>query len=142
MPDKLVYQKPIDVKLEMQKRVWLKNYGTYNSFPDPITELTNVDFAIIAGRETPLFIEWREIKISDSVYIPSYIYWYNHNGIIIAFFGENDVDHPVKYYLIGCDHNLKELTSDECKSLKIHHSGDGYHVMKCEKCGYIEEMYD
>lgn len=144
MPEKLIYVKPIEMREEFTKKVWLKEYGNYNSIPDPVEPIDDQKFADIAGRGTPDYIEYRVIKDKQSSifdppnFTPAYIYWYADNGLMIIF---ND-DVPMKFFLIGCYHELEELTEEQCANEKIKHSGPGLHIFKCSKCGYIDEVYD
>jgi hypothetical protein len=139
MPEKLIYVKPIELRDEISKKVWVKEFGNYNTSPLPVEQISNKKFADIASRGTPDYMEYRVIK-SDGVYIPAYIYWYDDNGLMILFPREGDIS--MTYWLVGCYHELVELSIQECEVQGIKHSGAGCHIFKCSKCGYIDIVYD
>jgi hypothetical protein len=142
MPEKLVYITPSELSNEIHHKGWLQEYGSYNQIPQPYLKIDDMKFAEIARRGTPDYIDFRMIKVLENEkprYLPCYIYWYDDNGLMILF----DYDAPtMEFYLIGCFHEMKEITKETCDSLNIPHLGSLYHVFICEKCGYMDTMSD
>lgn len=81
-----------------------------------------------------------------------YVHWFHDFGIGVRYpekwhsgddgYGGSIIyDEPTTYYKIGCDHQMAELTREECGNRGIIHHGNCWHVTECTLCGWLNS-YD
>ena len=121
--------------------------GNYNNLPTPNKEVTVDEFISTHAYYSPNNIEFRQIRFGERIQ-NTHIYWFHDKAFAIAWpnrwtLKENKMIYtePVRYYRIGCDHEFKELTRDECRARNIPHEGRCWHVVECPKCGQMD-AYD
>lgn len=93
----------------------------------------------------PEKMEYRQIHLEKSPDNPNgkvlqvYMLWF-HDATGIAIHSDY-CNGKVEYFAFGCDHKFHELSESEIRISGVNCIGQCYHVVKCEKCGFID-MYD
>jgi len=129
MPEKLVYVKPIEIKEAVMKLGWLKDFGSFNRIPQPFMKINDMEFAEVAKRGIPEYMEYRMVAVTEGDmddYIPALIYWYNDMGLMIVF----DESNLMEFYQLGCQHDYDEKIDDK-----------GRTDLTCKLCGFVDVIY-
>lgn len=127
-------------------------HGHFNEMPKPWREATYHEYARQRGCCSPSYFESRNVleQAEDGVTIGNVtIEWFHNTGFAVRMpnkwhceSGRGVVyDEPIRYFKIGCDHDNRELSQQECQKRGIKHMGRCWHVVECTKCGHIES-YD
>lgn len=149
----LIYQ--LKIVKDFEKPIYLTDFGQYNTFPNPWRPTHEHEFIHTHAIWIPKHVEYRQISMPDLNFHfkPCHIHYWHHMAIAVVFPQKwrcGDKKHnewnivyeePVLYFKIGCEHEIKELSVDECYKRGIKHFGHCWHVEECTKCGYLNE-YD
>lgn len=127
------------------KSMGITNYGNFNQMPEPYHPCTSP--AAYLRRHysySPIAYEFRQVPDidfgieGDKKPFRSYkIYWYSDCGWASTL--DYSTGNILTVYL-GCDHDFRELSLEECRERNIMHWGMCYHVYECEHCGYIKSQ--
>jgi hypothetical protein len=139
----------------IEKPEWMTDMGGYNSAPKPFRKSTYKAFMETFRNQTPIAIESRQIMGEDCVklggkgeysHVSATVFWFDTFGFMMVFptnewgmdkNGNIKYKHSAKYYKIGCQHESRELSQEECAKQGIYHAGQCWHVHRCEKCGMV-----
>lgn len=129
---------------------WSKRPDKPNRLPKPYVEVQADDYYHFASIWTPEALEFDQVLIGNTIRDVR-IEWYHNCAFALVWpdkwrcgtNGEPSIvyEEPIRYFRIGCQHELKELGVDECRRRGIDHFGRCWHVQECTKCGLIES-YD
>ncbi|RDJ34933.1 MAG: hypothetical protein DWQ19_08855 [Crenarchaeota archaeon] len=126
---------------------WITDPGDFNHLPKPYRKATWHEYWHVAGRSRPDYTEFRQVQIGK-MFRSLTIEWYFNCAFAILQpqkwtlkEGKIHWQESPKYYLIGCDHEYRELSHQECHEAGISHYGNCWHVNRCDKCDHVES-YD
>jgi hypothetical protein len=120
--------------------------GGFNDMPQPYRKITANRYIHLSHEHLPNYIVYRQIRLPEwktyrSVYLEIYHRWVLARVLPDEWTlvdGEIEYTEPVLYYYIGCVHDFKELTPEQCRVKNIRHYGMSHHVYECSKCQMID----
>ena len=124
-----------------------KDFGDYNDIPQNLKEITPEEFAKSKFfTYSPEHIEHRQMKVPPAD--PNNKWGWRLKDIkLYTFFDKtgigisNDGGKVTYYSFCVCEHEYEELSPSAARALGHQHFGNCYHVIRCSKCGYVQE-YD
>jgi hypothetical protein len=113
--------------------------------PIPYSVTTVHEFRHQFSNWTPSYVEYRTITIRKTR-MSAKIFYFHDVAYAMVFDskwhlnkeGKKVYNKPILYYKIGCEHDYKELSTEQCAERNLIHYGMCWHVYACDKCGMIE----
>lgn len=120
-------------------------FGGFNDMPKPFKEISVNRYIHKRSQYTPKLFESRYVCNGENPIGRVNIEFFDCFGLATKLPDKwtlinNEIVYtePIRYFLLGCDHKLKEIGYQDCKKRGIYHSGRCFHVYECEICGHIE----
>lgn len=116
--------------------------GGFNDMPEPWTQI-EVGRYLYLSRSWAGYRDYRQIHLAGWKCVREvFIDFYTHYGLAIAYpdswehhNGLGRCDDEARYYYLGCVHEWRELSPEECRGSGIHHFGMFDHHYLCTRCG-------
>jgi len=109
----------------------------YNDPPDGLTEISDEEFANSHFFSyTPKLMNHKQIKLEHGdgkTYYTSIHLFHFHDGIGVGIIRDYATKKP-RYFRYRCQHEYRQMTTEELRDRKIPHFGNCYHVNICTKC--------
>jgi|WetSurSiteA1Bulk_404760.scaffolds.fasta_scaffold116627_1 hypothetical protein len=141
MLDKITQASEVEQNRFLESIEWLKSFGGFNTMPEPYEEITEDEYFKKMNNYSPDFVEYRQVLFKNDklnewlnkYYQGIHIYWFHDEALAFVhdYWGKKTY-----FFRIGCNHEYRELGSQECRERGITHWGNCWHVYECKKCGH------
>lgn len=131
-------------ELIKKRLTYLNRYGHFNQLPTPYKKVDISEYWELRSCYSPEMCEFRQVVLPLTIdkqrryHQNLHIEWFHDCGYGIVYPSRNRDE--ILVLRIGCEHDLEEISPDECHRLGIYHGGRCYHVRKCTKCGYVNAV--